>query len=129
MRNHYHNFTFLLTVLLAAPTPHCTAKTPAIAPGQPFTVPLADKTTGQAVLLPAPNGQAWLVFSTPTGQIGLWTMSPGMPTTPPTPPAPPVPPVNPPIPVFPTLGPPPTQNCRPGGNCTATKPQTRRRNR
>lgn len=129
MRNHYHNFTFLLTVLLAASTPHCTAQTPAIAPGTPFTVPLANNTTATAIVLPGPNNQAWLVYATSTGQIGLSTLSITTVNPPPPTPTPPPSPVNPPIPVFPTLGPTPTQNCCPGGNCTTGKPETRRRKR
>jgi hypothetical protein len=66
--------------------------------GTRFALPLADKTSAQAVLLPTVNEKVWLVYSTPTGQIGLWTMThetsptPTPPIDPPSPPDPPVPP-------------------------------------
>lgn len=59
----------------------------------PFTLPLADKTTATAVFLPTVDGQAYLVYATPTGNLGLWTMTPTA-TQPPKPPIdPPKPPV------------------------------------
>jgi len=77
------------------------AQTPAPAVQTQFTLPLSDKTTATAVLLPTLNGQAFLVYATKTGQIGLWTMSPTTPPEPPPPeptPVPPPPNVVPPIP-------------------------------
>jgi hypothetical protein len=77
------------------------AQTPAPALQTPFSLPLTDKTTAQAVLLPTLNGQAFLVYATPTGRLGLWTMSPTTPTPPPEPqPQPPPQPPNvlPPLP-------------------------------
>lgn len=77
------------------------AQTPAPAAQVIFALPLADKTTAQAVLLPMPTPGAWLVYATPTGKLGLWTMTPTSPTPPPDPSPPPTPPppnVLPPLP-------------------------------
>jgi hypothetical protein len=72
-------------------TSQCWAQTPAPAVQTTFALPLADKTTAQAVLLPTANGQAYLVYATPKGQLGFYLLNPTSPT--PTPdPVPPVPP-------------------------------------
>jgi hypothetical protein len=59
---------------------------PTVAPaiGQRFAWPLADGTTGQAILLPKADGVLYLVYSTPGGKIGFWTMTPS-PSSEPTP--------------------------------------------
>jgi len=84
-----------LSLSLCALLPQATgAQTPAPAMQTPFQLPLTDKTTAQAVLLPTLNGQAFLVYATPTGRLGLWTMSQTNPTPPPEPQ--PIPPPTPP---------------------------------
>lgn len=93
----------LLTILYAAWTKQCTAQTPAPQQNQIFALPLADGTTANAIILPAANGQAFLVYATKTGQLGFWTMTSGTspsPTPPPEPPPPPTPPT-PPVPPTP----------------------------
>jgi len=58
---------------------------------------LTDKTTATAVLLPTQDGDAWLVYATKTGLIGLYRLTATLPPQPePTPPVPPVPPTPPP---------------------------------
>jgi hypothetical protein len=77
---------------------HCAAQTPAPANNQPFLIPLADSSLATAVILPGPTSLPYLVYATPTGQIGLWTLTPPtnpQPPTPPTPPQPPTPPTPP----------------------------------
>jgi len=73
-----------------------TAQTPAPAPSVRFALPLLDKTTATAMILPTHDGAAWLVYATTTGQIGLYQLTPTSPTPPPDPPPTP-PPVDGPI--------------------------------
>ena len=74
-----------------------TAQTPAPAPNVSFAIPLTDKTTATAIVLPGPNTQAWLVYATPSGKLGLWILTPTSPTPQPEPPPPvPTPPPDPP---------------------------------
>jgi hypothetical protein len=90
-----------LPIILLTPASQAIAQTAAPALQVPFTLPLADKTTAQAILLPMPTPGAWLVYATKTGQIGLWMMTPtAQPEPPPVPPTPVPPPPNvvPPIP-------------------------------
>ena len=92
---------FLSCALLILLVASASAQTPAPAIKTQFALPLADKTTAQAVLLPMPTPGAWLVYATPTGKLGLWTMTPTSPTPPPNPAPPPTPPppnVLPPLP-------------------------------
>ena len=92
-------FLFLfLSAPLAQPT---IAQTPAPGLQTEFALPLADKTTATAVLLPTLDGRAFLVYATKTGTLGLWTMTPTRPTPPPEPqpqPQPEPPNVLPPLP-------------------------------
>jgi len=67
------------------------AQTPNPALQTPFVLPLSDGTIAQAQILPGPNAQAYLVYATKTGQLGLWTMTQTDPTPPPDP-IPPIPP-------------------------------------
>jgi len=84
-----------LSLSLCALLPQATgAQTPAPAMQTPFQLPLTDKTTAQAVLLPTLDGRAFLVYATKTGSLGLWTMSQTNPTPPPEPQ--PIPPPTPP---------------------------------
>ena len=101
MHRFQTNVLLILLSLLSFCPELSRAQTPAPAIQQQFALPLADKTTATAVLLPMPTPGAWLVYATPTGKLGLWTMTPT--TEPPVPP-PPVPP--PPVPpnVLPPLG-------------------------
>lgn len=100
---HYPKPTsYLFPFILCAVAASCArAQTPAPALQTPFVLPLADKTTAQAVLLPAPAQAAWLVYATREGKIGFWTMTPTNPTPPPEPqpqPQPQPPHVLPPLP-------------------------------
>jgi len=88
---------YLLPCLFAILTGQALAQTPAPAIHTRFALPLADKTTAMAVLLPTQDSQAWLVYATPNGKIGLYLLTPTTPTPPPEP-TPPVPPVPPPVP-------------------------------
>jgi hypothetical protein len=97
MATYPNSYTFLLTGLLVLLAGAATAQTPAPAIQTQFVLPLADKTTATAILLPAADDQVWLVYATRTGQISLWTMSPTSPEPSPTPPTP-TPPTPPPTP-------------------------------
>ena len=88
------------TVLFAGAIAACAAMasgcfsaeaTPAPAPLTPFTLPLADHTTTTAQILPGPEANAWLVYSTPSGQLAVYTLSPAAPDPNPPPPPPPPP--------------------------------------
>jgi hypothetical protein len=98
MNRFLPNAFCLLTLSLAAWTLPCVAQTPSIAPALPFTVPLTNNQTGQAVLLQIDATQAWLVCTDKTGQIAFYRMTtspspgPGPSPQPPTPPTPPTPP-------------------------------------
>jgi len=85
---------FLLSISLGSMTSQ--AQTPAPAAQTQFSLPLADKTTAVAVILPTLNEQAFLVYATPSGKIGLYLLS--LTTPSPTPPVPPIPPI-PPTPI------------------------------
>ena len=101
MRPYPISVLCLSLVCFAPPLSETTAQTTAPAVYQTFTLPLADKTTAQAFLLPTLEGRAFLVYATPTGKLGLWTMTPTNQTKPPDPPPPPPPPpdnVLPPLP-------------------------------
>lgn len=79
-------------------TSNSTAQAPALTASFPFNVPMTDGTTSQAVILPKNDGSAYLVISSPTGQLGLFLLTPQT-TPPPTPnPTPPPPPPTPPPP-------------------------------
>jgi len=88
---------FFLTLTFVLTATFASAQTPAPAIEVQFALPLADKTTATAVLLPTTDGQAWLVYATPIGKIGLYLLTPTNPTPPPEP-TPPIPPVPPPVP-------------------------------
>lgn len=67
-----------LTALLAA-SPHTLQRrepTPAPLPASNFSIPLADGQTATAAILPTRDGQAFFVYSTPTGQLGSYLMTP-----------------------------------------------------
>jgi len=87
---------FLLLYVFTLPVATAPAQTPAPATMTQFALPLADQTTATAIILPGPNTQAWLIYATPSGKIGLWTMTP---TTSPIPPQPIPPPPIPPVPI------------------------------
>jgi len=101
-----HNFRtriyFLLPCLIALSVATAPGQTPAPAIMTQFSLPLADKTTAAATLLPTQNEQAWLVYATGNGKIGIWTLAPTSPSPNPIPPIPPepIPPV-PPVPPIP----------------------------
>ena len=104
MRHFRTNFFLLLTTIMLGQIDTCWAQTPAPATQTQFTLPLANKTSAAAVLLPTQAGQAYLVYATPTGKIGLYLLTS---TTPdPIPPLPPEPPPVPPPPVPPPPVPP-----------------------
>jgi len=94
MRHFRTNFFLLLTTIMLGQIDTCWAQTPAPATQTQFTLPLANKTSAAAVLLPTQAGQAYLVYATPTGKIGLYLLTSTTPDPiPPLPPEPPVPPV------------------------------------
>lgn len=92
--NHCHATCIYLSILASlTTTPHCWAQTPAPATLTQFQMPLADATTATAAFLPTQDGQAWLIYATPTGKLGLYLLSSTTPNPiPPTPPNPPIPP-------------------------------------
>lgn len=61
-----------ITIALAATL--APAQTPAPAPMITFQLPLADKTTGTAIIIPTGEGSAVLVYSTGKGQIAVIPM-------------------------------------------------------
>lgn len=69
---------------------------PTVAPavGTYFSLPLADATQTRAILLQSPQSLPVLVYATPTGQLGLWTLTRADSPSPPRPPVvdPPAPP-------------------------------------
>ena len=67
------------------------APTPAPALHQQFMLPLANKTTATAVVLPAPKGNTYLVYATKSGKLGYWLMTPTDQPIPPDPIPPPPP--------------------------------------
>ena len=73
------------------------SQTPAPATNVPFVLPLADGSTAQARLLPTHDGEAWLVYATSSGKLGIFYLSPTKPDPGPNPPPPPPPPP-PPVP-------------------------------
>jgi hypothetical protein len=95
MRQTHATFFCPLLLSIVLSTQPLLGQTQAPALETQFTLPLADKTTAQAVLLPTADGKVWLVYSTSTGQIGLWTMTPATSPSPPIPPTPPTPPIPP----------------------------------
>ncbi len=86
------SFFSLLILFLALSTTPSWAQTPAPATETPFQLPLADKTTAQAVFLPTADGQAYLVYATKTGQIVFYHLTPASPNPTPIPPPDPIPP-------------------------------------
>jgi hypothetical protein len=82
------SFLLILSVLISTTKSEQPIPTPA--PGRTFALPLTDQTTGRAMFLPIDETTAYLVYTTETGIIGLWTMTTS--TTPPEPPTPPTPP-------------------------------------
>lgn len=76
MKSFKPSTSFLAGLFILLPLAFARGQTPAPAPLSAFTIPLSDKTMAQAQFLPAPDGDTWLIYSTPTGQIGLWSMSP-----------------------------------------------------
>ena len=95
---NFRTSTFCLSLLLiAALMPQSSGQTPAPAPQTPFNLPLTDKTNATAILLPTHDAQAWLVYATPSGKIGLYLLTPATPQPTPDPTPPPVPPI-PPVP-------------------------------
>jgi len=92
-------FACLFTLLIGLSTPRCLAQTPAPKPATFFLMPLADGSIATTVILPTTDEQAYLVYASPTGQIGLYLLTPASlipPLDPPIPPTPPVPPPKPP---------------------------------
>lgn len=86
---------FALWLMLTAAS--ALSQTPAPATHSRFQLPLTDGTTASAVFLPTLNGQAYLVYATPTGKLGLYLVTPTEPSPTPEPPVPPLPPL-PPVP-------------------------------
>jgi len=100
---------YILLTLAAANAIAADSPTPAPATTKTFLMPLADGTNATAAFLPTTNEQLWLVYSTPTGQLGFCHLTlktptpsptPGPLPPPPTPPTPPTPP-SPPAPTRP----------------------------
>jgi hypothetical protein len=92
MHLHPRALTWILYLLLPATL---FAQTPAPKTNVAFPIPLADATTAQAIFLPAPSGNAYLVYATSSGKLGSFLLSPITPEPGPLPPVPPVPPVPP----------------------------------
>jgi len=66
---------FLLILIASGSIPAAAEQLPAPAPFQPFSLPLTDKTTATAVILPIDATTAYLVYTTSTGSLGFWTMT------------------------------------------------------
>lgn len=81
----------LLVLSTALLTPLCWGQTPAPAANKEFNLPLADGTTGTALILPTSEGQAYLVYTTPTGKLGSYLMKTGTTPNPVDPPPTPTP--------------------------------------
>ena len=97
------NTLFLILSLCAFPIATTQAQTPAPALQVQFALPLADKTTAVAILLPAPAQAAWMAYATKEGKIGSYLLTSTLPTPQPEPPPVPPPPVPPqPVPPPPT---------------------------
>ena len=83
---------FSLLILIASGSTLAVAEPPpAPAPFQPFNLPLSNKTSASAVILPIDADHTWMVYATRDGQIGFWMMSKQARPIPPGP-TPPVPP-------------------------------------
>jgi hypothetical protein len=67
------------------------SQTPAPALQTAFTLPLTDSTTATAIILPMQDGQAYLVYATNAGKLGVYYLTPSSPNPPPPPPPPPPP--------------------------------------
>jgi len=65
-----------------------TLQTPAPAPNQPFTLPLANGTTASAVILQGPAETLHLVYATKEGQLVFFTLTSHVNPIPPPPPTP-----------------------------------------
>ena len=90
--HHFQTKSFCLFFALLLPmATHTHAQTPAPKENVPFSLLLADGTTATAVFLPTADGQAYLVYSTPTGKLGFWMMTTKTPEPTPTPNPPPDP--------------------------------------
>lgn len=74
-----------VAILTTSATPH-TGDDPIPVASVPFAIPLSDGTTTSAVILPAPENSAYLVFATAPNRLQVWRLTP--PTDPVTPPDP-----------------------------------------
>jgi len=94
MNNRNRKITWI-AILLAAPIgatvqDQARAQTPAPATFTQFAIPLTDKTIANAIILPAADGRAYLVYSTATGKLAILWIS-ATPQPPDIVPPPPVP--------------------------------------
>jgi hypothetical protein len=85
---------FVLALVAAMPAP--ATDLPTVRPYESFPIPLSDSTTGTAIYLPTSPTEGFLVYSTPTGLIGLWRITTTAPQPIPPTPIPPTPPTPPP---------------------------------
>jgi hypothetical protein len=79
----------MVTVVLCwilAPT-YCQCQIPSPTTNQVFMLPLSDGTSAEGMFLQTPSAALWLVYATPAGKLGFWTLTQSTPT-PPTPPPP-----------------------------------------
>jgi len=83
---------FLLWIFLLGSVNSLIAQTPMPQVETLFQLTMSDGTEAQAVFLPTIEGRCYLVLSTETGKIGLWTMIPMKSPLPPEP-QPPKPPI------------------------------------
>lgn len=68
-------FSLFAALLVAAPI-GVGAQSPAPLPFSPLSLILADMSQVSAQFLPAPDGQAWMVYGLPSGRIVLWRITP-----------------------------------------------------
>ncbi len=92
MRHYPVNLFCLFLSLTLTPTAWCDQPTPGPQINTRFTLPLADQTTAEAVILPTTDGAAVMVYATKSGRIAFWQMTttdrPLPPDPKPTPPPP-----------------------------------------
>ena len=92
--NHSLTKSFYLLILIASGSTLASEQsTLPPAPRQQFQLPLSDKTTANAVILPIDADRMWMVYANKDGQLGFWMMTR---STTPFPPRP-IPPVPPPL--------------------------------
>lgn len=91
--NRYPNKLFCLLILCAITSTSKSADDiPPPATNLTFTLPLADTTDAQAIVLRAPELRYHLIYATSTGEMAVWTLTPSNVPIPPDP-IPPVPPL------------------------------------